>query len=86
MCALESEEAFQGAMFARGWETCPDRTLQYSYKLPTSSPMSSQNVKSNSHTGISRVLPVGSGETRNQKLESGNWKLEIGRAKVETKN
>src|SRR6266852_2209460 len=22
------------------WETCPDRTLQYSYKLPTSSPMS----------------------------------------------
>ena len=43
-------------------------------------------MKSNSHTGISRVLPVGSGETRNQKLESGNWKLETRNWKSESRN
>lgn len=40
MCVLQSKRAIRGEMFARGWETSPDRTSQYFYKLPTSSPMS----------------------------------------------
>jgi len=37
---LQSEEKIRGEMFARGWETCPDQTFQYSYGPATSTPMS----------------------------------------------
>jgi len=48
----------RGVMFAGDWVACPDQTFQYSYKVPTSSPMSYPKCEMKFPHGHSRVQAV----------------------------